>query len=128
MKAIRIVQLGSAVAIAIASTTCGGGSGTPGIITQPNPTDTPLLTRTVVMTGLIGPWDVVFASDGAMFFTERCRGLSVRQSDGTVTRLFGTSGSSLVASDLHCQGQSGVHGVALDPAFNTNRNIYVYMA
>jgi glucose/arabinose dehydrogenase len=98
----------------------GGNPGTP-------LTGTPSLTRTVVMSGLNGPWDVAFSADGAMFFTERCRGLSVRKSDGSVTRLFGTSGSSLVASDLQCEGQSGVHGVALDPAFATNRTLYVYM-
>jgi glucose/arabinose dehydrogenase len=62
-----------------------------------------------------------------MFFTEKCRGLSVRHPGGTVTRLFGTTGSALVASDLNCTGQSGVHGVALDPAFATSRVIYVYM-
>jgi glucose/arabinose dehydrogenase len=62
-----------------------------------------------------------------MFFTEKCRGLSVRRADGTITRLFGTSGSALVAPDLLCVGQSGVHGVALDPAFATNRTLYVYM-
>jgi glucose/arabinose dehydrogenase len=67
------------------------------------------------------------AADGAIFFTEKCRGLSVRQTSGTITRLFGTSGSSLVASDLACDGQSGMHGVALDPAFATNRTVYVYM-
>ncbi len=91
------------------------------------PTGTPSLTRTVVMSGLSSPWDIAFAADGAMFFTERCRGLTVRRNDGTTTRLFGTAGSALVAADLVCQGQSGVHGVALDPAFATNRTIYVYM-
>ena len=79
------------------------------------------------MPGLSNPWDLAFAPDGAMFFTEKCRGLSVRRPDGSVTRLFGTSGSALVASDLACEGQSGVHGVALDPAFETNRHVYVYM-
>jgi glucose/arabinose dehydrogenase len=91
-------------------------------------TDTPALTRTVVLSGLSNPWDVAVAADGSIFFTERCRGLSVRRPDGTVTRLFGTTGSALVAPDLFCQGQSGVHGVALDPSFGTNRTLYVYMA
>ncbi|MDQ8164811.1 MAG: PQQ-dependent sugar dehydrogenase [Gemmatimonadota bacterium] len=91
------------------------------------PTGSPSLSRSVVLSGLSNPWDIAFATDGAMFFTERCRGLTVRRSDGTTTRLFGTTGSALVAPDLVCQGQSGVHGVALDPAFATNRTIYVYM-
>ena len=63
-----------------------------------------------------------------MLFTEKCLGLSIRQASGTVTRLFGTAGSSLVANDLFCEGQSGVHGVAVDPQFAANRYVYVYMA
>ena len=94
---------------------------------NPSPTQTPTLTRTVVLQGLSSPWDIALSADGSLFFTERCRGLSVRHPGGTVTRLFGTTGSSLVASDLACVGQSGVHGVALDPQFATNRTVYVYM-
>jgi glucose/arabinose dehydrogenase len=104
----------------------GSGTNDPGT-NQPPVTDPPVLTRTLVASGLASPWDIAVAADGAIFFTERCRGLSVRQPNGTVTRLFGTSGSALVASDLECVGQSGVHGVALDPAFATNRTVYVFM-
>ena len=108
---------------------CGGspGDGGLGTGTNPPPTDPPVLDRTVVLQGLSSPWDIAVAADGALFFTERCRGLSVRRPDGSITRLFGTSGSALVATDLQCVGQSGVHGVALDPAFATNRTVYVYM-
>ncbi len=100
--------------------------------TDPDPppptTDIPTLSRTVVLSNLSNPWDMAFTADGStMFFTEKCRGLSVRQANGTITRLFGTSGSAVVAADFLCQGQSGMHGVALDPAFATNRRIYVFM-
>ena len=81
----------------------------------------------VVMQGLSGVWDIAVSGDGSIFYTERCRGLSVRHPDGSISRLFGTAGSSLVATDLACVGQSGVNGVALDPAFASNRTIYVYM-
>lgn len=116
------------LATALFLSACGDGASDP-IVTPPveNPSVSPVLTRTVVMQGLSSPWDIAIAADGAMFFTERCRGLSVRQPDGTVTRLFGTAGSALVAPDLACIGQSGMHGVALDPAFATNRTLYVYM-
>jgi len=81
------------------------------------------------MTGLSGGWDFAFAPDGqTIFFTERCRGLSVRLANGNVARLFGTTGSNLVAADLWCEGQSGMNGVAIDPDFANNRFIYVYMA
>jgi len=116
---------------------CSNGndaSGTPAPAPAPTPTPTPspavpTLSRTVVMTGLQGGWDFAFAPDGqTIFFTERCRGLSVRLANGTVVRLFGTTGSSLVAADLWCEGQSGMNGVAVDPAFASNRVVYVYMA
>ena len=95
----------------------------------PASTETPVLTRTVVMTGLQNPWDVAFTPDGAMLYTEKCRGLSARFANGTTVRLFGTAGSSLVTPDLFCEGQSGVHGVAVDPDFaNGNRYVYVFMA
>ena len=87
----------------------------------------PTLARTIFMSGLQNPWDMAFLPDGTMFFTERCRGLSVRAPNGTVTRLFGTDGSALVATDFFCQGQSGMHGVALDPQFAGNRTLYVFM-
>jgi aldose sugar dehydrogenase len=119
------------IALALIAAACGGGASdpsTPGANTPPGSTgDSPTLNRTVVMQGLSSPWDIAIAADGAMFFTERCRGLSVRRTDGSVTRLFGTNGSALVAPDLQCEGQSGMHGVALDPAFATNRTLYVYM-
>ena len=88
----------------------------------------PRLNRTMVLSGLNDPWDLVLAPDGAMLFTEKCRGLSVRLPDGKVRWLFGTSGAALEAGDLFCQGQSGMLGVALDPDFKDNRYVYVCMA
>ena len=88
----------------------------------------PRIHRTVIMSGLSNPWDLAFAPDGAMLFTEKCRGLSVRTAEGTVRLLFGANGAALKADDFFCQGQSGMLGVALDPAFAGNRHVYVYMA
>lgn len=87
----------------------------------------PDLSRTVLMSGLSNPWDMAFLPDGAMLFTEKCRGLSVRMADESVHRLFGTAGSAVVADDFFCQGQSGMNGVAIDPDFVNNRFIYVFM-
>jgi glucose/arabinose dehydrogenase len=84
--------------------------------------------RTVILANLENPWDLAVAPDGALFFTEKCRGLSVRTPDGTVRHLFGTSGAAVVADDLFCQGQSGMLGLALDPAFADNRRLYLFMA
>lgn len=126
-------QLTKLILTALLLAACGGSTSNLGIDPPNNPpsgpptTNTPAFSRTVVLQGLSEPWDIAVASDGSMFFTEKCRGISVRHPDGTVTRLFGTSGSALVASDLACVGQSGVHGIALDPQFATNRTLYVYM-
>ncbi|MGE0529386.1 MAG: sorbosone dehydrogenase family protein, partial [Bdellovibrionales bacterium] len=84
--------------------------------------------RTTLMRGLDAPWDLAVTSDGAMFFTEKCRGLSVRHPDGRVTFLFGKDGAAMEAADLFCEGQSGMNGVTLDPEFNRNRTLYVFMA
>lgn len=88
----------------------------------------PALSRTVVLDSLSGPWDMAFMPDGAMLFTEKCRGLSVRRADGSIRHLFGAAGATVVAADLFCEGQSGAHGVAVDPMFASNRMIYLFMA
>lgn len=87
----------------------------------------PTLAVTVVASGLSSPWDIAFLPDGAMLFTENRRGLSLRSSDGTITRLFGTGGSAVVAPDLTWDGQSGVLGVTVDPQFASNRRVYMFM-
>lgn len=123
----RVIAAAALVtAVSACSSPVGEPQQQPTLPEQPS-SATPTLTRTVVLSSLSSPWDIAFGSDGTLFFTERCRGLSVRHPDGAVTRLFGTTGSSLLAADLLCQGQSGMHGVALDPAFATNRAVYVYM-
>jgi glucose/arabinose dehydrogenase len=75
------------------------------------------------------PWDMAFLKDGTMFFTEKCKGLSVRSPNGDVKKLLGVGGSSgfaKVKDDLFCDGQAGVQGVAVDPDFDSNRYVYVY--
>ena len=75
------------------------------------------------------PWDMAFLKDGTMFFTEKCKGLSVRSPNGDVKKLLGVGGSSgfaKVKDDLFCDGQAGVQGVAIDPDFDSNRYVYLY--
>jgi glucose/arabinose dehydrogenase len=92
-------------------------------------TNTTSLQNEVVLENLESPWDMAFLDDGTMFFTEKCKGLSVRLPSGEVKALLGMSGSTGFAStadDLFCEGQAGMMGVAVDPAFAENRRIYVY--
>lgn len=91
----------------------------------------PQISQTVFMDGLENPWDMAFLADGTMFFTEKCKGLSVRLPDGTVNNLLGmggTDGYSMTADDLFCKGQAGMNGVALDPNFDSSRTVFVYSA
>ncbi len=89
----------------------------------------PNLSTQVVVGKLELPWDMAFLKDGTMFFTEKCKGLSVRLPSGTINKLHGLGDSSGYASssaDLFCDGQAGMMGVAIDPDFASNRFIYVY--
>jgi aldose sugar dehydrogenase len=94
-------------------------------------TGAPGLTHSVVLSKLDSPWDMAFLPGGAMLFTEKCSGLSVRNSSGNVVKLLGmkdSKGYASTANDLFCEGQAGMSGVAVDPNFASNRFIYVYSA
>lgn len=89
----------------------------------------PTIKSSVVLSGLENPWDMAFLPDGTMFFTEKCKGLSVRTKDGSVNALYGMKGSSGYrdsGSDLFCEGQAGMLGVVADIHFARNRTLYVY--
>ncbi len=89
----------------------------------------PKIETTEFMTGLENPWDMSFLPDGTMFFTEKCAGLSVRDSSGNVNKLYGANGSSgfpETGDDLFCDGQAGVLGVVADANFADNRTVYLY--
>jgi glucose/arabinose dehydrogenase len=114
---------------------CGGseGAAAPAPVAAPAPPPpppaAPLLTRedVAVAGGLSSPWDLAFLPDGSMLITEKCSGLSIIRA-GARTRLFGAPGNQLVATDFFCEGQSGMHGVAVDPDFGGgNRYVYVFM-
>ena len=105
------------------------GSGVLASCASVSPPVAPNLSSTAVLTKLSSPWDMAFLPDGTMFFTEKCKGLSVRQPSGTVNRLAGmkdSPGYATSANDLFCDGQAGMSGVAVDPNFAANRFIYVY--
>jgi aldose sugar dehydrogenase len=92
---------------------------------------TPTLTSTQVLKDRDLLWDMAFMPDGTMFFTEKCKGLSVRMPSGGINALLGikdSKGYADTAADLFCSGQAGMSGVAIDPNFASNRFIYVYSA
>ena len=66
---------------------------------------TPNLSTEVTIDKLELPWDMAFTSNGTMFFTEKCKGLSVKLPSGAVNKLHGIGGSVGYASsseDLFC--------------------------
>lgn len=82
----------------------------------------PVLDRTVVVGGLNAPWDIAFAPDGAMLFTERSGAVRVLPVGATTPRLL------VQPSDVAAASQSGMLGLTLDPSFATNRYVYTFQS
>jgi glucose/arabinose dehydrogenase len=85
------------------------------------PAGAPTLVREVFMRNVFEVWDMAFAPGGVMLYTERGRGLWARMPNGVQRRLF-------APADLVNATNSGMLGLALDPAFSSNRRVYVFMA
>jgi aldose sugar dehydrogenase len=78
----------------------------------------PVLNVAVVADGLDHPWDVVQAADGTLLVDERSGGFTAVLPDGAVRQVSADFG------DLFAQGETGLMGLALDPAFDANRRLY----
>ena len=77
-----------------------------------------ILTVTPVVTGLENPWDLAFLPSGDLVFTERVGRIDVRiASTGTVRTL-------AAPADVLAAWEGGMLGIAVDPAFASNRRIY----
>src|SRR5215475_3938585 len=73
-----------------------------------------------VLGGLDHPWDMAFTPGGNLIFTER---------SGRISILFNGQRRVLATpTDVVVVGEAGMLGVAVDPAFSTNRRIYTCMA
>lgn len=75
------------------------------------------LTVTTVLSGLHRPWDLGFTPGGQLLFTERGGPVKIRLASGTVRTLADPA-------DVVAQGEGGMMGLAVDPAFSSNRRIY----
>lgn len=74
----------------------------------------------VVITGLEIPWSLAFAPDGRLFVPERPGRVRI------VDVARGTSEVALTLDDVFAEGEAGLLGLALDPAFTSNRLLYLY--
>lgn len=63
-------------------------------------------------------WAMAFLPDGKLMFTERNGGVSMVGPDGQITNIHNVA--------VYASGESGLHGVVIDPDFNDNHFIYLY--
>ena len=85
---------------------------------SPPSTGVPALDVTVVVDGLDHVWDVVQAPDGTLLVDERGGGFTAVLPGGAVRAVEADLG------DLFARGETGLMGLALDPAFEENRRLY----
>lgn len=78
----------------------------------------PALDVEVVADGLDHPWDVAQAPDGTLLFDERGGGLTAVLPDGEVRPL------EADLDDLFADGETGLMGLTLSPAFADDRRFY----
>lgn len=72
-----------------------------------------------IATGLEHPWGLAFLPDGRMLVTERPGRLRIVSADGKISAPLGGT------PEIAAIGQGGLLDVALDPAFATNRLVYL---
>ncbi len=87
----------------------------------PADTSIPVLTRTVWQSGLANPWDIAFLPDSSALITERGGRVLARRPDGTLITV-------ATISDVIAVGEGGLLGLAIDPAFATNRFVYLCLS
>lgn len=73
-----------------------------------------------LVTGLEVPWELVFLPDGRMLVTERPGRVRVISEEG---RLLEQPAAEISAAPI---GEGGLLGMALDPAFERNGQVYLY--
>src|SRR3712207_5436225 len=100
-------------------TSAASGEGAPDVpAPTAAPSGAPALAVAVVADGLDHAWDVAQAPDGTLLVDERSGGFTAVLPDGTVRDVDADFG------DLFAQGETGLMGLALDPAFDGNRRLY----
>ena len=121
----------SAAPTSTASTTTSATPTTP----TPTPTETATPTPTEsaapnpklageVITGLAVPWGIAFLPDGTALVGERDTGRLLRVSGGSADAV----GTLDVRSRVDEGGETGLLGLALHPAFESNRLLYAYLS
>jgi glucose/arabinose dehydrogenase len=109
--------------LGIAALAAGMGACGDTVTTDPQPlpvttdTNAPALDRTVFVSGLSNPWDLVFLPNGEMLFTERVGTLRLRRTSGALITV-------AQPTDVVQGGEGGMMGLTIDPQFVSNRYVY----
>lgn len=74
----------------------------------------------VLASGLASPWSLAFLPDGAMLIVEKTRGVRLRRADGELSSVLEGG-----PANVFIQSDSGYLDIALDPAFERNRLVYL---
>ena len=118
----RGARVGVGSALAAAAVLTGAATPTAGATRfrlNPAARDVPALTVEVLRAGLAVPWDIGFLDADRYLVTERSGRLWLgRLSGGALQRVTANF------ADLARQGEAGLLGLAIDPAFATNRIFY----
>ena len=107
--------LGAVLAAVLLAACTSGPGGSP---STAEPSGVPALRVDVVAGGLDHPWDVAQAPDGTLLVDERSGGFTAVRPDGSARPVAADLG------DLFAEGETGLMGLTLDPAFATNRRFY----
>lgn len=108
----------SALALVLAAAACSESATTPAVEVAPS-------TTTVTLEPVVAaeqPWGMAFLPDGSLLFTEKAGGLKFWAP--------GAEAASPVTGlpEALTEGQAGYLGIALDPAFEDNRLVYVSLS
>lgn len=81
----------------------------------------PVVAETVIQSELSVPWDLAFAPDGRMFVTERMGDIVMFESAKPNAKRTAT----MRVTDVRSMGEAGLMGIAVDPDFGANGQLYV---
>lgn len=107
------------VAVAAVGSACFASPSAGGL---PDSGDAVAVNVEVVAAGLSLPWDLAFLPDGSMLFTERGGKLWRKAASGRPAQVRAD------LADLFVGSESGLMGIAVDPAFAANRRFYTCQA
>ncbi len=107
----------AALAVTALLAGCGSGETAAAAPVSP-PVGAPALQVDVLAGGLDHPWDVAQAPDGTLLVDERAGRLTAVLPDGTARPV------AADMADLFADGETGLMGLVLDPAFEQSRRFY----